>query len=60
MINWLRREEWPWRQAGLLPGLLNMGAGVHIVKGRRGLRLSVSIPETEIAHEFSENSYCGR
>ncbi len=24
MINWLRREEWPWRQAGLLLGLLNM------------------------------------
>jgi len=23
-VNWLRREEWPWWQAGLLLGLLNM------------------------------------
>lgn len=23
-MNWLRREEWPWWQAGLLLGLLNM------------------------------------
>ncbi|HEU4341361.1 MAG TPA: hypothetical protein VFU31_07305, partial [Candidatus Binatia bacterium] len=26
MIRWLRREEWPWWQAGLLLGLLNMAA----------------------------------
>jgi uncharacterized protein len=25
-MNWLRREEWPWWQAGLLLGLLNMAA----------------------------------
>jgi uncharacterized membrane protein YedE/YeeE len=24
LMNWLRREEWPWWQAGLLLGLLNM------------------------------------
>lgn len=26
MMSWLRREEWPWWQAGLLLGLLNMAA----------------------------------
>jgi uncharacterized membrane protein YfcA len=25
-MSWLRREEWPWWQAGLLLGLLNMFA----------------------------------
>jgi len=25
-VDWLRREEWPWWQAGLLLGLLNMVA----------------------------------
>ena len=25
-MNWLRREQWPWWQAGLLLGLLNMVA----------------------------------
>jgi len=23
MIRWLREAEWPWWQAGLMPGLLN-------------------------------------
>jgi hypothetical protein len=23
-MNWLRKEEWPWWQAGLLLGLLNI------------------------------------
>jgi len=26
MMNWLRKDEWPWWQAGLLLGLLNMAA----------------------------------
>jgi uncharacterized membrane protein YedE/YeeE len=26
MMRWLKREEWPWWQAGLLLGLLNMAA----------------------------------
>jgi uncharacterized membrane protein YfcA len=25
-VNWLRQEEWPWWQAGLLLGLLNIAA----------------------------------
>lgn len=26
MINWLKKSEWPWWQAGILLGLLNMAA----------------------------------